>query len=66
MLALGDSPAKVTLIYLLLSMAFAVAGILYWTQRAWVTLVLVAAVCVFLYAWIKRREIVRYRRGGQQ
>lgn len=59
MLALGDAPTKVTLIYLLLSVGFAAAGILYWTQRAWVALVVVALLCLFLYSWIKRREISR-------
>jgi UDP-GlcNAc:undecaprenyl-phosphate/decaprenyl-phosphate GlcNAc-1-phosphate transferase len=55
-LRLGDPPIRVTILYLLISVGFGIAGIIYWRDAAWVSLFVVLLTCVVLFAWIKRRE----------
>lgn len=56
MVELGDPPVRVTLLYLLLSTGFGVAGLIYWWSASVSALVFVAMVCLTLFAWITRRE----------
>ena len=53
---LGEPPHLVTLLYLLLSIGFGVAGLIYWREEAWLTLLLCSLACLILYVWIKYRE----------
>ena len=53
---LGEPPHLVTLLYLLLSIGFGVAGLIYWHQETWLSLVMCALACLVLYGWITYRE----------
>jgi UDP-N-acetylmuramyl pentapeptide phosphotransferase/UDP-N-acetylglucosamine-1-phosphate transferase len=53
---LGEPPHLVTLLYLLLSIGFGVAGLIYWREETWLALLMCALACLILYAWIKYRE----------
>jgi UDP-N-acetylmuramyl pentapeptide phosphotransferase/UDP-N-acetylglucosamine-1-phosphate transferase len=59
LLSLGDSPIRVTLLYLLISVGFGVAGLVYWRETTWFALLVVVIACLALFAWIKGREIAR-------
>jgi len=56
LLQLGDPPGRVTLIYLLITVLFCVAGIAYFVVPAWNAIVVVAVSCLILFTWVKRRE----------
>ncbi len=53
---LGEPPHLVTLLYLLLSIGFGVAGLIYWHQETWLSLAMCALACLVLYGWISYRE----------
>jgi UDP-N-acetylmuramyl pentapeptide phosphotransferase/UDP-N-acetylglucosamine-1-phosphate transferase len=53
---LGEPPHLVTLLYLLLSTAFGIAGLIYWREAAWLALLLSGLACLTLYGWITYRE----------
>lgn len=53
---LGEPPHLVTLLYLLLSIGFGVAGLIYWNQETWLSLAMSALACLVLYGWISYRE----------
>jgi UDP-N-acetylmuramyl pentapeptide phosphotransferase/UDP-N-acetylglucosamine-1-phosphate transferase len=54
---LGEPPHLVTFLYLLLSIGFGVAGLIYWREAAWLALLMCAAACVVLFGWITYREV---------
>lgn len=56
LVALGDSPLRVTFLYLMLSTGFGIAGLIYWWSASASALVFVGMVCLTLFAWITRRE----------
>lgn len=58
MLRLGDPPLRVLALYLLISIGFCVAGLLYYREPAWLALLIVVVSCLALFAWVKRRESV--------
>jgi hypothetical protein len=53
---LGDPPARVTRLYLLLSAGFGIAGLVYWREVAVIALLCVGLICFALLLWIMRRE----------
>jgi UDP-N-acetylmuramyl pentapeptide phosphotransferase/UDP-N-acetylglucosamine-1-phosphate transferase len=53
---LGEPPRLVTLLYLLLSTGFGVAGLIYWREETWLALAMCALACFILFAWITYRE----------
>ncbi len=59
LVALGDSPLRVTFLYLMLSTGFGIAGLIYWWSASASALVFVGMVCLTLFAWITRRETRR-------
>ncbi|MEP7289574.1 MAG: hypothetical protein ABI947_27815 [Chloroflexota bacterium] len=54
---LGESPYRVTTLYLLLSTGFGIAGLIYWRTTAWMALLISGAACLLLFIWITQREI---------
>lgn len=52
----GESPQRVTLLYLLLSICFGIAGLIYWQNGAWLALAAFVVLCLLLFAWVTRRE----------
>jgi UDP-N-acetylmuramyl pentapeptide phosphotransferase/UDP-N-acetylglucosamine-1-phosphate transferase len=59
LLSLGDSPVRVTMLYLFISACFGVAGMSYWRETSWAALIIVVLACVTLFVWIKGRETSR-------
>jgi UDP-N-acetylmuramyl pentapeptide phosphotransferase/UDP-N-acetylglucosamine-1-phosphate transferase len=53
---LGDPPYLVTLLYLLLSVGFGIAGIIYWHENTWMAMVICFIACLVLFGWITYRE----------
>jgi glycosyltransferase WbpL len=53
---LGEPPLLVTLLYLLLSTGFGVAGLIYWREETWLALAMCALACLILFIWITYRE----------
>ncbi len=56
LIQLGEPPLLVTLLYLLLSTGFGVAGLIYWREETWLALIMCALACLILFAWITYRE----------
>jgi UDP-N-acetylmuramyl pentapeptide phosphotransferase/UDP-N-acetylglucosamine-1-phosphate transferase len=56
---LGESPYRVTLLYLLISIGFGIGGIIYWRYNAWIALLMCLLVCLVLFAWVTRREYAK-------
>jgi UDP-N-acetylmuramyl pentapeptide phosphotransferase/UDP-N-acetylglucosamine-1-phosphate transferase len=56
MLRLGDPPLRVLALYLLISIGFCVAGLIYYREPAWLALLIVVLCCIALFIWVKRRE----------
>jgi UDP-N-acetylmuramyl pentapeptide phosphotransferase/UDP-N-acetylglucosamine-1-phosphate transferase len=54
---LGDSSYRVTGLYLLISVGFGVAGLIYWISSTWMALLVCALACLALFAWITQREM---------
>ncbi|MCC7450162.1 MAG: undecaprenyl/decaprenyl-phosphate alpha-N-acetylglucosaminyl 1-phosphate transferase [Anaerolineae bacterium] len=52
----GEPPRRVTFLYLLISIGFGVAGLVYWREGAWLALLFCALSCFFLFGWISIRE----------
>jgi len=55
----GEAPTRVTLLYLLLSVGFGIAGLIYWLNETWMAMLISALACAVLFAWITYRESVR-------
>ncbi len=53
---LGESPYRVTLLYLLISIGFGIGGLIYWRYNAWIALLICLVVCLVLFAWVTHRE----------
>ncbi len=53
---LGDPPYRVTLLYLLLSVGFGIAGIIYWHENTWMAMVICFIACLVLFGWVTYRE----------
>jgi UDP-N-acetylmuramyl pentapeptide phosphotransferase/UDP-N-acetylglucosamine-1-phosphate transferase len=54
---LGEPPHLVTFLYLLLSIGFGVAGLIYWREAAWLALLMCGVACLVLFGWITYREV---------
>jgi UDP-N-acetylmuramyl pentapeptide phosphotransferase/UDP-N-acetylglucosamine-1-phosphate transferase len=55
----GEAPTRVTLLYLLLSVGFGIAGLIYWLNETWLAVLISGLACIVLFAWITYREAVR-------
>lgn len=53
---LGDPPYRVTLLYLLLSVGFGIAGVIYWHENTWMAMVVCFVACLLLFGWVTYRE----------
>jgi hypothetical protein len=61
LIKLGDSPHRVTGLYLLISVGFGIAGLIYWISNTWLALLIVAVTCLALFLWITQREMTNQR-----
>ncbi len=56
LVALGEPPYRVTLLYLLISIGFGLAGLIYWLSNAWLALLIFLFACMVLFSWVTYRE----------
>ncbi|HLY27344.1 MAG TPA: hypothetical protein VKQ72_13460 [Aggregatilineales bacterium] len=56
LVALGEAPYRVTLLYLLISIGFGAAGLIYWLSNAWLALLIFLLTCMVLFSWVTYRE----------
>ncbi len=56
LISVGELPGHVTALYLLLSVCFGLAGLIYWQNGAWLALAVFVSLCLLLFGWVTSRE----------